>query len=238
VNLGEVMGQIARTIQHEHGDVEKTLQAITDGARDSVPGADAVSVSFVTGRQAYSRAATDDLPRLVDELQSRLDEGPCLDALREQTTVRVDDVATEERWPGFATEAAAIGMGSSLSFQLFVEGDNLGALNIYSRSPHAFDHDSETVGLVFASHASIALAAARQEENLKRAVDHRDLIGQAKGILMERHRLTAGQAFHVLVQASSHTNRRLFDIAEELTTTGSIPESDPGVSDGRGAPSR
>jgi GAF domain-containing protein len=218
------MGQLARAIQQEHGDVEKTLRAITSGARDSVPGADSVSVSFVTGREARSRAATDDLPLRVDELQSRLDEGPCLDALREQTTVRVDDVALETRWPGFAAEAAKVGMGSSLSFQLFVEGDTLGALNIYARSPHAFDQDSETIGFVFASHASIALAAARQEEHLRRAVDTRDLIGQAKGILMERHLLTAPQAFQVLVRASSHTNRKLFDLAEELTTTGVLPE--------------
>jgi GAF domain-containing protein len=225
--LGEVMGDIARTIQADHGDVDKTLRAITVGARDCVPGADAVSVSFVTGRQAYSRAATDELPQLVDELQSRLNEGPCLDALREQTTVRVDDVTTEGRWPGFAAEAARIGMGSSLSFQLFVEGDNLGALNIYSRTPRAFTQDSEAVGLVFASHAAIALAAARHEENLRRAVDHRDLIGQAKGILMERYRLTAAQAFELLVRASSHANRKLFDIADELTSTGSMPAAEP-----------
>ena len=71
---------------------------------------------------------------------------------------------------------------------------------------------------------SIALASAREEEHLRRAIDQRDLIGQAKGILMERHRLTAAQAFQVLVRASSHTNRKLFDIAEELTSTGSLPK--------------
>jgi GAF domain-containing protein len=222
--LGEVMGDIARTIQQEHGDVEKTLHAITGAACGAIPGADAVSVSFVTGRQAHSRAATNDLPQRIDELQSRLDEGPCLDALREQTTVLVDDYSTDERWPRFTKEAARAGAGSSLSFQLFVEGDNLGALNVYSNRAHAFDANSETIGLVFASHASIALSSARQEENLRRAVDHRDLIGQAKGILMERHRLTAEQAFQLLARTSSHTNRRLFDLADELTTTGALPE--------------
>jgi GAF domain-containing protein len=224
LDLGQVMGDIARTIQSEHGDVDRTLAAITGAARDAIPGADSVSVSFVTGRIAHSRAATDELPQLVDELQSRLDEGPCLDALREQSTVRVDDATTEKRWPGFAAEATKIGMGSSVSFQLFVEGDTLGALNVYSDHAYAFDEESESIGLVFASHASIALAAARQEENLRRAMDHRDLIGQAKGILMERHRLTAEQAFHVLARTSTHTNRKLFELAEELTTTGTMPE--------------
>jgi len=217
------MGEIARTIQQEHGDVDKTLYAITRAARDSIPGADSVSVSFVTGRKVHSRAATDDLPQTIDDLQSRLDQGPCLDALREERTVRVDDYADDDRWPQFTREAARAGAGSSMSFQLFVDGDNMGALNVYSGQPNAFDEDGETVGLVFASHASIALSSARQEENLRRAIDHRDLIGQAKGILMERHRLTAAQAFQVLVQASSATNRKLFDIAEELTSTGTMP---------------
>src|ERR1700709_2765501 len=94
--LGEVMGGIARTIQQEHGDVDKTLRAITNAACDAIPGADAVSVSFVTGRQAHPRAATNALPLRIDELQSRLNQGPCLDALREQTTVLVDDYGTDD----------------------------------------------------------------------------------------------------------------------------------------------
>jgi GAF domain-containing protein len=224
-DLGEVMGRIARSIQHEHGDVEKTLQAITAAAVDAVPGAESVSVSLVQGRKVEPRAATDDLPREIDDLQSRLGEGPCLSALREQSTVLVEDYETEERWPRFAAEARAQGVRSSLSFQLFVEGDALGALNLYARSAHAFTGDAEAIGQVFASHASIALSAAQQEQNLRGAIDKRDLIGQAKGILMERYKLTAPQAFHLLVQSSSHTNRKLFDIADDLTSTGTLPES-------------
>lgn len=102
-------------------------------------------------------------------------------------------------------------------------GDDLGALNVHARRPHAFGEDAGTVGLVFASHAAIALASALHEQNLRRAVDARDLIGQAMGILMERHRLTADQAFQVLVRTSSVTNRKRFDVAEELTTAGELP---------------
>jgi AmiR/NasT family two-component response regulator len=98
-------------------------------------------------------------------------------------------------------------------------------LNLYATVPRAFDTDSETVGQIFASHAAIALSAARQEENLRLALDGRDMIGQAKGILMERYRLTAQQAFELLVRASTHTNRKLFDIADELTSTGALPEN-------------
>jgi GAF domain-containing protein len=223
-DLGAVMGRIARTLQEEHGDVDHTLASITESAVHTVPGTDWASISLVTGRRVDSRAPTTELAGQIDALQTDYDEGPCLDSLRNQETVRVEDFTEEVRWPRFAAEAARRGAGSLLSFQLFTDGDNLGALNLYAEHPHAFDADSETVGQVLAAHAAIALSAARQEQNLRRAIDKRDLIGQAKGILMERHRLTATQAFAVLVRASTHTNRKLFDIADELTTTGAMPE--------------
>jgi len=224
-HLGKVMGAIARTLQEEHGDVDRTLQSITDASITTVPGADFASISLVTGRRVTPRGATSELAAEIDVLQTEFDEGPCLDALRERITVRVDDFSTEQRWPRFAAEAFRRGAGSLLSFQLFTDGDNLGALNLYADAPGAFDSESENVGQVFAAHAAIALSAARQEQNLRSALDGRDLIGQAKGILMERYRLTAQQAFELLVRSSTHTNRKLFAIAEELTTTGALPET-------------
>ncbi|MCZ2804618.1 GAF and ANTAR domain-containing protein [Modestobacter sp. VKM Ac-2983] len=221
-DLGDVMGRIARTLQEEHGDVDRTLESITTAAVDTVPGADMASVSLVVRRRVEPQAATSEQAEQIDALQSEFDEGPCLDALREEQTVRVDDLADESRWPRFAAGASRRGAGSMLSFQLFTEGDNLGALNLYARRPHSFDGESESVGQIFASHAAIALSAARQESNLRSALDSRDLIGQAKGILMERHRLTAEQAFELLVRASSHTNRKLLDVAAELTSTGAM----------------
>jgi len=224
-DLGEVMGAIARTLQEEHGDVDRTLQSITDASVTTVPGADFASVSLVSGRRVEPRGATSALAAEIDALQTEFDQGPCLDALREQVTVRVEDFATEQRWPRFAAAAAGRGAGSLLSFQLFTDGSNLGALNLYAGTPGAFDARSESVGLIFAAHAAIALSAARQEQNLRTALDGRDLIGQAKGILMERYRLTAQQAFELLVRSSTHTNRKLFAIAEELTSTGALPEA-------------
>ena len=78
------------------------------------------------------------------------------------------------------------------------------------------------MGLLFASHASVARAGAQQAENLKHAVSSRDLIGQAKGIVIERYKVDADAAFRVLVRASQQTNRKLVDIAEELATTGRL----------------
>lgn len=194
----------------------------------SVQGAEDCSVTYVRGkRHVEPRAWTSELPREMDLLQQRVEQGPCLDAVWDEQVVRVPDMADEPRWPDFAAEASRQGIGSMLSFQLFVTGDALGALNLYARTPHTFGEESDTIGLVFASHAAVALADAQQEEHLRTAIDHRDVIGQAKGILMERHRLTADQAFRALVEVSSLTNRRVADIAAELADTGALPAVQP-----------
>ena len=228
-DLNEVLTRTARRLQEEHGDVEATLQAITTTSVSAVPHAENCSISYVTGRsKVQPRAATSERSQQADELQGRLGQGPCLDAVWEQEVVRVDDVAAAERWPEFAAGAAALGMGSMMCFQLFVEGDQLGAMNLYSSTAGAFDAEDEEIGRMLAAHAAIALAGAEHEQNLRRGMDHRDLIGQAKGILMERHKLTAQQAFDVLARASQETNRKLVDIAVELTDTGALPAASPG----------
>jgi len=222
-SLGDVMSRVARELQEDHGNVEATLQAITRAAAYTVPGTDECGVSYVIRRKDVEpRAWTSELPRTLDALQGQLHQGPCLDAIWDQRVVSVPDVADEGRWPEFAREAAASGVGSLLCFQLFVEGDNLGALNLYSRRAGAFGAESQDVGLLFAAHAAVALAGAEHESNLRAGMDHRDLIGQAKGILMERYRLTAVQAFDLLVRTSSLTNRKLRDVADELASTGSL----------------
>ena len=194
-----------------------------------MPHADDCGISYVIGgKKVESRAWTGDLPKHVDALQQRLGQGPCMDAVWREEMVRVDDVRVDERWPDFADEAADLGVGSMLCFQLFVEGDHLGALNLYARTPGAFDDEDQEIGHIFASHAAVALAGAEHEEHLRDGMNNRDVIGQAKGILMERHKLTADQAFGVLARVSQELNRKLFDIAREFTDTGSLPSGHRG----------
>jgi AmiR/NasT family two-component response regulator len=107
-------------------------------------------------------------------------------------------------------------------------------MNVYARRPGAFDDESAEIGLMLASHAAIALSGAEHEETLRAGMTNRDVIGQAKGILMERYKLTADTAFGVLVRTSSLTNRKLRDIADELTATGQLPERESSSSGGPG----
>jgi GAF domain-containing protein len=216
------LSELARSMQ-AHSDTGTMLDEIVAAAVAMIPGADEGSISVITGRrQVTSQSPSGDLPRLVDAVQAEVGQGPCLDAVYQQQTVRVPDMATEQRWPDFTRRAAELGAASMLSFRLFVQADDLGALNLYSRHPRAFDEESERVGLLFAGHAAVAFAQAQKLDQLAVSVDTRDLIGQAKGILMERYDIDAVAAFATLVRASQHQNRKLRDLAEELARTGRV----------------
>jgi len=223
-SLADHLGDLARLLQQED-QLEDTLDAVVHAAVGAIVGADHASISSVSrSREVVTRAATDELPRAVDRLQYDTGEGPCLDTLWEQRTARLPDLTDEGRWPTFTARARELGVGSMLAVRLYVlEEDDLGVLNLISDRAHAFTHDSEHTALLFAAHAAVALAGAQAQEQLREAMTTRDLIGQAKGILMERYKLTGEQAFVLLVRASQTSNRKLHDIAEELALSGELP---------------
>lgn len=225
--LAVQFAELARSLQKQ-SDPESTLRDIVRAAVELIPGVDEGSISVVMGRRnVMSQVPSAELPRVVDALQEETGQGPCLDAAFEEETVRVSDMRTEQRWPQFAARAAAAGAGGMLSLQLYVEGDNLGALNLYSRRAGVLDDESEHVARLFAAHAGVAYAAARREADLENALKTREVIGQAQGILIERHRLTAEQAFSLLVAASQRRNVKLREIAEDLVHSGGLDAGRP-----------
>lgn len=214
--LAEGLSALARDLDQQD-DPDAMLAAIVAAAVAMIPGVEEGSISVVLGRrQVVSQAATGELPAQVDAIQEETQQGPCMDAAYQHQTVRVDNLATEDRWPLFAQRASATGAASMLSLQLYVEGDNLGALNLYARTPNAFNDESEQVGLLFAAHAAIAYAGVRKETQLAQALISRDVIGQAKGILMERYKISSERAFLLLTRVSQTSNRKLYDVADEL----------------------
>ncbi|WP_218003485.1 GAF and ANTAR domain-containing protein [Nocardia transvalensis] len=217
------MSDLARDLQAKD-DVDETLQGIVDAAVHTVPGAGYAGLSVVRGRDTMSTPiASADLVHEVDRAQIDFAQGPCMDALYDKHTVSLPDMGAEQRWPLFAARAVELGIGSMLSFQLYVTGNDLGALNLYAHEIGAFTPESERVGLLFAAHAAVAMADAQHAAHLALALDTRDLIGQAKGILMERYKLSPDQAFALLVRASQHTNTKLAQIADNLARTGHLP---------------
>ncbi|WP_417221255.1 ANTAR domain-containing protein [Arthrobacter sp.] len=163
---------------------------------------------------------------LARSLQEKVRQGRCLDAAFEHKTVNVPDLATERRWPKFGAEALGLGARSMLVSNCSSKATTWGALNLYSRASEAFDCESEQKGLLVAAQAAVALAGTQKAEQLRYAAQSRDVIGQAKGILMERYKVTSEQAFLLLASVSSHSNTKLVHIACHLVRSGSLPSAD------------
>jgi GAF domain-containing protein len=221
-DLNEQLASIARSL--DTGSVFETLQLIVDLAVDTVPGCEHAGISSIVGRKIGTPAASDAVALRLDLLQAEVGEGPCLDAISQHEMYSTDDLSAEARWPLFAPRAhRETGMVSMLGVRLFARGRTLGALNLLSSRPAAFDEASVTYAVLFAALAAVALNAAQTEEGLHLAIRTRDVIGQAKGILMERHQIPEEEAFQRLAEASQHLNVRLASVAEDVVRTGEDP---------------
>jgi len=199
--------------------LDETLLAIAQTARASVPGIDHVGISTLErGGHIHTRASTDQTVQVLDDLQYSLNEGPCVDALREKVVVSVPDIRHDGRWPRYSEAAVrATSLKSQFAVQLFLDDENtLGTINLYSTSQLAVDPDAIGIADLFAAHAAVALGSARKLSTLYDGLDSRKVIGQALGILMERYDMAEDHAFAFLRRASSHGNIKLRDVAREV----------------------
>ncbi len=200
------------------------LTVITEGAIDIIPGAELAALVILVGpRKLEACAVSGPLPPHVIALQNEVGEGPCLDATKQLGVVWVPDVATETRWPRFVAGALRLGVGSMMCTPLMVQDRIYGSLSVASATPDAFDEESQAMAAVFAANITLALAGEEWRRNMTIALSSRDVIGQAKGILMERYRVTPDEAFALLVKASQRTHIKLRAISEELCRTGVLP---------------
>jgi transcriptional regulator with GAF, ATPase, and Fis domain len=212
----------ARDLRSTQG-LEDTLELIVKGAVAAVPGASDAGITLVDRRgEITSRAPTSPVVAELDALQADLQEGPCIDAAFDAEQVTVADVASaSERWPAFAPAAAERGIGSIMAVELFSEPGTTGALNLYAAEHGVFDRDAREIAALFGSHAAIALFGAQQTEHLAVRAASRDLIGQAKGALMQRHHDDDQEAFARLVRASNDRRTRLVEVAREVAEAAS-----------------
>lgn len=218
--------ELAAAAREMHDDSpQDAMQRAVEIATQIIPGCDAAGVCVVyRGARIDTHATSTDALKEIDALQHDLDEGPCLDALREDHTVVSDDLAHDERWPTWGPQVVdKLGMRSSVSYRLFVSDKDLGALNLYAQDASGFTSDDIADGLALAAHVGVALAAAQEIEHLERALGGRTVIGQATGILMERFDLDSDRAFSVLSRMSQQRNVKLREIAEQIVTTRTVP---------------
>ena len=203
-------------------DLQETLSHIVAAAVETIPGVDAGGISITEDGEIASRNPTTYAVNELDQLQSQLREGPCISAILEPPEdgiVIAQDLAGEdgERWPGFAPKAVDAGYRAMMSTQLSPNGGSMrAALNLYAREPHAFDAEARLTAALFGVQAAMLLYGSEHAAHLQRAIDSRDVIGQAKGILMERFRVDDDGAFQMLVSSSKETNVKLVDVARWL----------------------
>lgn len=217
--LAETFAEISRVLLAEP-DVQRTLEKMCELLVATVAGCEHAVVTVVRDHELASPAASDDVGPRVDALQLDVDDGPCLEAIREQHTVVTDDLTTDSRWPRFSQRASeATGVRSMLAFRMFLAEDTLGSLNLYSKQPRAFTDESLAVGTIFAAHASVALRAAQNKEDLARfreVVQARELVAQAKGILMGRQGISSQAAMEILGRGAERLKIELRELARRI----------------------
>ena len=203
--------------------VQTTVDLVTRLAAETLPDTFGAGVTLVHAGGRRTAAASDPAVAEADALQYAVDSGPCLTAWNEQTTVRVDDLSTETRWPDWTAAAAGLNLRSVLSVPLVAAGISVGAIKVYSRERHAYDARSEEVLSLFAQQAAVLLTnmvtladSRRLSAQLTDALGTRDLIGQAKGVLIARGARSEEAAFAMMVAASQRSNRKLHQVAREL----------------------
>jgi GAF domain-containing protein len=218
------LAEAARAMSEEPG-TQLTLDRAVQMATDLIDHCEMAGLSVVRGGVIETPAASDETLRRVDEVQYEMQEGPCLQALHQTDVVTASNLAEDDRFPKWGRYVAReLDLHSSMSFRLFTDGESLGALNLYSTQVNAWNHDDLLDGLIVAAHASIALAATLQEEHFKSALETRQIIGQAIGILRERFDLSADQAFGLMRRVSSTNNLKINQIARQLVDTGRLPD--------------
>lgn len=219
LSIAAALTAAARTINQSRS-LEETLDALVQATVRTVPGFDHVSVSVLRRDGKFeTKAGTDPLVWEFDEMQYSLEEGPCVQAMREHDVVVAPYARREKRWPRYIPQAVGAGLRAQLAIGLADEGRTLGGLNLYSTESETVPEDAPDIAELFASHAATALDHARERETLSEAVSSRQLIGQAIGLVMQRYQIDDKRAFDFLVRAASTAEVKVRVIAQELVDT-------------------
>jgi GAF domain-containing protein len=204
-------------------DLAVILDRICNQAAHAVPGADMVSVTLLSETGPVTGAATRQEALEIDLVQYRTGEGPCLHAARTGQVVHAVVAELPDRWPDFAEGTADFDVAGFLSAPLYVEEDTPGSLNLYSRRPDGFRSLDAALLELYCTAAEGAMRNARrylrareQVDQLRHALTSRAVIDQAKGVLMAVHRVSADEAFAMLVERSQRENVKLRDFAERF----------------------
>jgi hypothetical protein len=224
-NVVEELGRISFA---EHS-LQSLVQRVTDMAARVVLGEPVTSVTIVTDGRPRTVAASGPLAVDLDDTQYRLGDGPCVSAATTGLVAEVPDTSADRRWPQFGRAAADRGCTRVVSVPLPVQELVSGGLNVYLCGARPEDESAAALATRFAGYAVVPVSnmylytsALERADHLAAALDSRGVIDQAKGIMMERFKLTADQAFQALARVSMESNLKVREIAERFVRTGEL----------------
>ncbi|WP_457962378.1 GAF and ANTAR domain-containing protein [Arthrobacter sp. D1-29] len=208
----------------EMEDIKGFLEGMTGLAAAAMTRASEARIECAVTLQRRKRPATiagsSDDAILLDGIEQRLGDGPCLLALRTGATVLLGDLSSDSRWPEFRQELAAKGFRSALGVPLDLGKNASSVLNFFASDTGVFTQESIEEAQRFADVAGRALrlglriaAAELRAEDLASAMESRTTIDMARGIIMAQNRCTGEEAFDILRRVSSTRNEKLHDIA-------------------------
>jgi GAF domain-containing protein len=205
-----------------------SAQLLLDVAGRIVLHGDRVGLTVAgVSRGVQTVAASDDVAQLIAALQTKAEEGPCLEVVERNDVVHVDDLEHERQWPVFARQALDLGVRSLICVRSVLQPRAQVALTVYADQADAFSPVDVEAATILGSYAGLALDSERQRDraaNLEIALESNRHIGTAIGILMAREMLTAEQAFHRLRDVSQRRHRKLRDVAEEVARVGELAQ--------------
>jgi hypothetical protein len=207
-------------IVHQGSTTKEMYAAICVAATLMVPGCDHASLMICRDGACSTAAVSDPVAHKIDKLELALGTGPCLDAIEKQTAQMESDLTTGSRWPELAARVVAgTPVRGAMSIRLPVDRAKVGALNLFSDTPDAFDKTSVERAVVLAAFATVATNAAAHGEDaagLRRGLASNRAIGKAIGMLMVLNDVSDDDAFDILRRTSQDNNVKVADVAVDF----------------------
>ena len=205
--------------------VEEALERVVATA-DTLFGVDGAALMLADRDQSLRNLAVSDTrAALLEELQAEHGEGPCVDAYDDKEPVAADDLATDDRWPGFAPAAAGRGLLAVLASPIPYSDEAVGVVAVFDGQAHPWTEPEREAVVAFTELAALLILNAMQAAErgrlageLQLALNSRVVIEQAKGVLVGRHGLTTRQAFDRLRRQARDQRRPLSEVARAVVS--------------------
>jgi transcriptional regulator with GAF, ATPase, and Fis domain len=219
VDPAKVFAALAEII-YQGTDSSEVYAAICVAATLVVSGCDHASLLVRRDGKYITVGASDRIAQRIDDMERSTGDGPCIDAIEDETPQIDTDLTTPSLWPKLAARVVAeTPVRGAMGFRLLVDHKVTGALNLFSDTPKSFNAESAGQAIMLASFASVAINAIAQGEDaatLRRGLLSNREIGKAVGMLMLLNNISEHDAFDVLRRYSQDLNVKLSDVARSV----------------------